>query len=398
MLLFAGKMDPIVKMKVREKDNKIIPVIITLKGPPTNRFRNSISKYNGKIKYEYKHLNGIAAQISLSGADRLSELPEVAHISYDRKAEICMDKASKIVGVDFNAPYQQNGKGVNIAVIDTGVYPHGDLVRPHRALSGFKDFINSISDAYDDNGHGTHICGVIAGSGALSDGKYRGIAPGAKIVMLKAFSSVGEGAFSDIIAAIDWTVENKEKYNLKILCLPFGCEAIVPPDSDPLSKACSVAWDKGLIVVAASGNKGPLQGTITTPGICPSIITSGCVECSDINIRKWKIADFSSRGVRRETNVKPELVAPGVQITSLASDISYIPGLSRLKPLETPYRQMTGSSVSCGIAAACVALLVEKMPGISGNDMKGILKLSCTSLNELKSSQGYGVINLAKTE
>lgn len=398
MLLFAGKLDPILKMKLKEKDNKSVPIIITLREPPSNRFKNSISKNNGKMKYEYKFFYGIAANVTLSGIDRLSELPEVRYISYDRNAEVCMDKAPLFVGVNYNAPYQLTGKGINIAIIDTGVYPHGDLNRPRRVLLGFKDFVNSINDAYDDNGHGTHICGVIAGSGALSDGKYRGIAPGARIIMIKAFNNVGSGAFSDIIAAIEWAIENMEKYNLKILCLPFGCESIVPIKADPLSRICRIAWEKGLIVIAASGNKGPGSGTITTPGICPSIITVGALECKDMNIRNWKIPAFSGRGAKLGNQIKPEIVAPGVGITSLSSDLSYIPGASPLKTLDNPYSCMTGTSVSCGIAAACISLVLEKMPHISGDDLKGILKLSCRSLNEPKISQGYGAISIEKLD
>jgi serine protease AprX len=210
---------------------------------------------------------------------------------------------------------------------------------------------------------------------------------------------VGEGSFSDILASIDWTIENKERYKIKVLVLPFGAESIVPHKQDPLCAACEKAWNAGLIVIAAAGNRGGHTGSITTPGVCPSIITVGCCECKSSNIRDFIIPDFSGRGGKGENGVKPELIAPGVNITSLSSDKGFIPSKGRtpsLRPLETPYCTMTGTSVSTAVAAGCAALVIEKIPTISGKDLKGMLKLSCQTLNEPKTSQGYGVINIAK--
>jgi Subtilisin-like serine proteases len=400
MILFGrNKLDPIIKLKLKEKGEKEVPVIVISKTPFSNKLKNSISKNGEKLKYEYKHMNAIAGQLTLDTIDRLSELPEVSYISYDRKANICMDRAGFYVGAEVSSQYSLTGKGVVTAVIDTGVYPHGDLTRPYRVVTYFKDFIGSYDLPYDDNGHGTHTCGVIAGSGSMCEGRFKGIAPGSRIIMLKAFNSVGEGSFSTILSAIEWVLENKDKYGIKILCLPFGSDAIVSPEADPLCRACRISWNSGLIVIAAAGNKGPYQGTITTPGIEPSIITAGCCECKSINIRDWKIADFSGRGGRKTSVVKPELIAPGIDITSLSSDKSYIPAhgkMNMVQCLQNPYAQMSGTSVSTAITAGCISLLLEKMPNLSGNDLKGILKLSCLTLNESNTAQGYGVINIKK--
>lgn len=401
MLLFTGKkLDPILRLKLKEKTDKIIPSIIMLKVSLSNKLKSSISKNNGKIKYEYKYMNGFSADLPPEYIDKLSEFPEVAAISYDRKANICMDMASTCIGVKLDSSYNLTGRNVTIAVIDTGVYPHGDLLRPYKIIKNFKDFINSCDDPYDDNGHGTHICGVISGSGSMSEGRYRGVAPGSKIVMLKAFNSVGEGSFSHILAAIGWVIENKEKYGIRILCLPFGADSIVSHNADPLCIACSAAWNCGIIIVAAAGNKGPNNGTITTPGIEPVVITAGCCSCAQSNVKSWDIPQFSGRGGQKEQVVKPDLIAPGVNITSLSSGKSYFPfGSGRMAGpvnLENPYTSMTGSSVSSAVTAGCIALLLEKNPDLVCNDLKGILKLSCQTINEVKTSQGYGVINLKK--
>lgn len=399
MIIFSKKLDPIIKLKLKEKSDRVIPIIALLKDTPSNRLKNSISKNRGKLKYEYKHLNAIAAQLSLDGVDKLSELPEIAGISYDRKANICMDKAGGYVGINNSNPYNLTGRNVNIAIIDTGYYPHADLVRPFRIVTLFKDFVNSWVEAYDDHGHGTHLCGIIAGSGSMSGEKYKGIAPNSRLIMLKAFNSVGEGAFSDILASIDWVIENKEKYKIKLLCLPFGADVIAKNSMDPLNKACEIAWNAGLIIIAASGNKGPDLGSITTPGNSPSIITVGSCDCREPSIKSWRVPDFSGRGGKSESMVKPDFIAPGTGIISLSSDKAYCPGNNKRihsESLQPPYCAMTGTSVSTAVAAGCIALLLEKMPGISGKDLKGVLKLSCQTLNEPKPLQGYGVISINK--
>lgn len=372
------KLDPVIRLKIKEKQNIKIPVIISLKEPLSNRFKNIISKKRGKLKYEYSYINSYSAELTSDTIDKFSELPEVLFISYDRKANICMNNVLNIVGADIAYEYSLSGRNVNVAIIDTGVFPHEDLMRPYRVITHFKDYINSISEPYDDNGHGTFLSGVIAGSGSKSEGRYRGLCKSSKIVMLKAFNSVGEGSFSDILAAIGWVIENKDKYKIKILCLPFGAETIVSYKLDPLCMAARAAWDLGLIVVAPSGNKGPYEGTITTPGVEPSIITVGCCDCPDGNIKNWEVADFSSRGSKNIQ--KPEIIAPGTNITSIS--------------LNKDYCSMSGSSVSTAITAGLIALLLEKMPDISGSDLKGVLKLSSKTINENKNAQGHGVINI----
>lgn len=398
MFFFSKKkLDPIIRLKLKEKTDKSIPVIILLKESPSNRFKNSISKNTGKLKHEYKYMHGLSAQLTLEQIDKLSELPEVISISYDRKANICMDKTVEDVGVNHSNPYGLTGRNVNVAVIDTGVFPHPDLIRPHRSIIHFKDFIASCGEPYDDNGHGTHVCGIISGSGSMSDGRFKGIAPDSRIIMLKAFNNVGEGAFSDILAAIGWVIENKEKYNIRLLCLPFGADSIMSYDLDPLCKACRAAIDSGIIVIAASGNKGPNFGTITTPGVEPSIITVGCCYSREPNIKDWKISDFSGRGSSKGAQTKPDIIAPGSGITSLGSDKSFFPGKGRKslpESLKEHYCSMTGSSISTAVAAGCIALFLEKMPALTGKDLKGILKLSCQTLNQSKTAQGYGVISV----
>ncbi|KPU42854.1 serine protease AprX [Oxobacter pfennigii] len=400
MLFFSHKkLDPIVKLKLKEKTERTLPVIVIFKSSLTKGFITSLIKNKGKIKHELGFMNAIAAQLTLDTIDRLSELPEVFSISYDRKARVTLDKTINYVGITNSNPYNLTGRNVTAAIIDTGVYPHADLLRPVKAVTYFKDMVNSINEWYDDNGHGTFMCGLISGSGSMSDGKYKGIAPGCRLIMIKAFNSVGEGSFSDILSSMGWVVENRERYNIKLLCLPFGADVIVPHTEDPLCLGAKAASDTGIIVITSAGNKGPANDSITTPGIEPSSVTVGCCNCRDSNIRNWSISDFSGRGSKKERDTKPDITAPGFGITSLASNSNFIPaGDRRISPPspEIPYGSVTGTSASAAVATGCIALYLEKSPNLTSKDLKGILKLSCQTINDMKNAQGYGVINMKK--
>ena len=131
------------------------------------------------------------------------------------------------------------GEGITIAVIDTGVAPHYDLTRPINRIIGFKDFVNNKTSPYDDNGHGTHVAGIIAGNGYSSRGKYTGIAPESNILAIKALNSKGSGNISDIIEAYHMLSKLKMQYNTKILNLSFGSPSNNSYSKDPLCKAVS---------------------------------------------------------------------------------------------------------------------------------------------------------------
>lgn len=396
MILFNRKLDPLVKLCLKEKTNRLVPIIIEFKEPLSNKSKYSISKNRLKINYEYNFINSIAATTGIDEIEKLSELPEVLYISYNRKAHICMNRTSLIIGLKQNTKYSLTGKGITIAVIDTGVYPHADLLRTNKTLIYFKDFINSYKSPYDDNGHGTHICGIIAGSGSLSQEKYTGIAQNAKLIMLKAFNTVGEGSFSDILASIGWIIENKDKYNIRLLCLPFGAEAIVNISNDILNKACKVLNQNNIITICAAGNNGPYEGSITTPGNSPYVITAGSSKVD--SDAKPLLCDFSSRGSNKTKYTKPDLLAPGFNITSIATDKGYIPinKIGLPSSPEIPYCSMSGTSMSAAVLTGCIALLLQKMPKLSFGDLQGILKLSCKTLNLPKIDQGYGNIDMQR--
>ncbi|MEQ8190398.1 MAG: S8 family peptidase [Candidatus Eremiobacterota bacterium] len=207
------------------------------------------------------------------------------------------------------------GKGVGIAIIDTGVYPHPDLITPNNRIKGWVDFVNNRSVPYDDGGHGTHVAGDAAGNGALSDGKFRSFAPDANIIGIKVLGLDG-GKTSDVIKGINWAVENKDKYNIKVINMSLGHKA-VKYSEDPTDIAVEAAVKAGITVLVAGGNSGPEAGTIGAPGDSPFAITIGAVDDKNTPDRNDDtITPFSSRGPTPDGLVKPDLMAPGENIVA----------------------------------------------------------------------------------
>lgn len=165
------------------------------------------------------------------------------------------------------------GRGVGIAVLDTGVSRHPDL---YNNLAGFYDVINNKRDIYDDNGHGTHIAGIIAGNGIKSNGKYRGVAPNAKIYMYKCLGRDGSGKIRNAKKSIELICERREKSNIRIVNISVGSIGKSEDgENNILIDYVEKLWSLGIVVVAAAGNNGPQTGSITVPGSAKSIITVG---------------------------------------------------------------------------------------------------------------------------
>lgn len=230
-----------------------------------------------------------------------------------------MNQARKWIHCDevYNAGI--TGKGIGIAVLDTGIYPHRDF---DNRIAGFKDFINRKSRPYDDNGHGTHISAIIGGSGAASDGKYSGVAPGSSIISVKVLDRKGNGYASDVLMGLRWIRENKEKYGIRIINVSVGSYSKRGMNEDSaLVKGVNAAWDDGLVVVVAAGNNGPGRMTITTPGISRKVITVGCSDDNkEVEVMGSKMIDYSGRGPTSACICKPDIVAPGSSIVSCANE------------------------------------------------------------------------------
>ncbi len=232
--------------------------------------------------------------------------------------------------------------------------------------------------------HDTHVAGIIAGNGFSSKGKYMGIAPDANIVGIKILKDDGSGNISDVIAGIQWTIDNKSKYNVKVITLSLGTKPRSKCKDDPLCQAVDAAVTAGITVAVAAGNSGPDPSTITSPAVSPNVITVGaCDDRKASHPKDINIADFSSVGPTHDGLEKPDILAPGVGINSLAN-----------KSLE--YNKLSGTSMATPIIAGCIALLYEKDPQMTPSRIKEIIMANATDLGLGPNKQGAGLLNIRK--
>lgn len=262
------------------------------------------------------------------------------------------------------------GRGVGIAVLDTGLSPSADF---GGRVTAFMDFINGRKFPYDDNGHGTHVAGIACGSGALSGGIYRGIAPGANIIPIKILDKYGRGNSLAAILAIQWVIDNKERYNIRLINMSAGTTEKAA--NVPLIRAAEAAVEKGIAVISADGNEN-FRSTVTSPGISPYVITVGSAE--DYPSRRT----YRSGGFRHRIYYqKPDIYAPGENIVSCLSPDYRFEGRAgaSTKITDGKYIKMSGSSMATPMITGIAALIIEMYPHITPSELKSVLKQSVTA-------------------
>ncbi len=350
----------------------------------------------------------------------LAANPGVHRVMIDRPAFATLERTGAAIGSTLaRQQFSLTGKGVGVAVIDSGIAAwHPDLAsgRGRSRVVYFRDFTKpsnprvwTSEQPSDDYGHGTHVAGIIAGSGAESDGRRAGIAPGVNLIGLKVLDGDGHGYISDVIAAIDHAIALRKTYNIRIINLSVGSGVFESYRLDPLTLACKRAVDAGIVVVTAAGNLGLSEsgvvqfGGVTSPGNAPWVLTVGASSHQGTARRSDDIiGGFSSRGPTWiDFGAKPDLLAPGVGIESLSdpggtlySQLSdyLLDGThpSRFKP----YLSLSGTSMAAPVVAATVALLLEANPSLTPNAVKAILQYTA-QLHESDPllAQGAGMLN-----
>ena len=373
-------------------------------------------------------INGQVVEVPNVWLKKLASAPGVLRLHYDRPTQAHNYRTSVTVGartVQDSMGY--TGNGVGIAVIDSGIASwHDDLTSTNnksypygnQRVAKFVDFVNGRTMPYDDNGHGTHVAGIIAGNGYDSSKEKSGIAPKADIISLKVLDADGRGSISQVIAALNWVVVNASYYRLKVVNLSVGAGVYESYWTDPLTLATKAVTDRGITVVAASGNfgqdsLGQLQyGAITSPGNAPWVLTVGASSTMGTTTRSDdQMADYSSNGPTAVDFLsKPDLVAPGTGTVSLAAPgstlyitkpLNLISGLLSLG--SQPYLALSGTSMAAPVVSGTVALMLQANPNLTPNLIKAILQYTAEQYpgyTPLRQGAGflntYGAVRLAR--
>ncbi len=345
------------------------------------------------LKYRLPSINSYVVELYEKDLPKLKNIEGLKAVYENTRITAQMNKSRKFLKADLANNQGYLGKGITVAFLDTGIAPLKDFTIPTNRILYFKDFVNNETTPYDDNGHGTHVAGICAGNGMLSDGKYRGIAPLVNIVSLKTLNNKGSGNSSDVLAGIQWVIDNAKKYNIRIANLSIGTEPQLT--DDPLVKAVEFAWDSGIIITTAAGNNGPKFGTITSPGISKKVITVGTADdTSFVNISGTNVINFSGRGPTKECIVKPDILAPGTDIISCMTPTPYKQKDENIEAIDKNYMKLSGTSMSTPMVTGAIALLLEKYPKLSPDDVKYALKKCSVDLNYPQNRQGWGLLNV----
>ncbi|MFJ4908692.1 S8 family serine peptidase [Streptomyces sp. NPDC093249] len=306
-----------------------------------------------------------------TGAARTAAAP--GKVWLDGRVEAAMADSNAQIGTPRAWEAGLTGKGVKVAVLDTGA----DLTHPDLAgrITESKSFIEG-QEVADRDGHGTHVTSTVGGSGAASDGKEKGVAPGAVLAVGKVLSDEGSGTESQIIAGMEWAAKD---IDAKIVSMSLGSRE--PSDgTDPMAQAVdTLSAETGALFVIAAGNSGA-PGSIGSPGAADSALTVGAVDSAD------EAAYFTSQGPRHgDQALKPDLSAPGVGILAARS---------RLAPGDGLYTAMSGTSMATPHIAGVAALLAEKHPDWTGARLKDALMSSSKTLDASPYALGAGRVDV----
>lgn len=378
-----------------------VNVIIQFKQTP-KAHASEMAAAGGRLKFSFDHINGAAYRIPVKMLAWLQNHPDVVYISPDRPNKVASDDdIAAVEGDDARQQYGVDGTGVGVAIIDSGVFNHDDLQNAGGLGSRIvysESFIPGDPSTNDAYGHGTHVAGILAGNGHDSQSgyatQYVGVAPNANIINLRVLDANGAGTDSQVIAAIQRAIQLKGTYNIRVINLSLGRSVYESYTLDPVCQAVEAAWKSGIVVVVAAGNSGRdnsygTQGyaTIQVPANDPNVITVGATKTNGTPGRlDDTVASYSSKGpTLLDHVVKPDLVAPGNRIVSLASPGStLVTSLTNLNiaPITTctlsgcttgpsgKYTRLSGTSMATPIVAGAAALMFQKDPTLTPDTIK----------------------------
>ena len=402
-----------------------LSLVVSFRSSPNTTQALTLSRLGASSIRPLAFVDSYAVQMAAVDALALQDQLDVLYVTLDAPVRSSLSTLTEPDSLAETpvVPSDLTGRGVTVALLDSGVADHPDL---RGKLLASVDFVGKpgVLQAGDPFGHGTHVAGIISGSGAGSDGLYAGIAPGASLVSVRVLDEYGHGLTSGVIRGIEWAAENRERYGIRVLNLSLGHPVYESVEKDPLVRAVERAQALGLVVVASAGNFGQNGNfTITSPGNAPGCLTVGSSTDGDTvsfmgtggtlgsatdgdttsatdasttvgsstdgdttsttSAPGTYVSSFSSHGPTFIDHLlKPDLLAPGNRIVSLRSPGSALdlefPGQRVLADgsRAADYFELSGTSMAAPMVAAVAALMLEQEPGLNPATVKARLMRS----------------------
>jgi serine protease AprX len=406
----AGELSGLLaKAKQGSAKGQTVKVIVQYRTAPTNAHYATMHKRGGRLNAKLHLIKAAAFTIPASALPLLEADPEIVSVTIDHPMNVADDLTNDAIGTETAWSSGYTGAGVGVAVIDSGINDsHPDLwdstettsrVVYHQDFTGTPT-TNSNGAQYDLYGHGTHVAGIIGGNGYLSAGQYEGVAPAVNLVDLRALDQNGAGSDSTVIAAIQQAIALQNTYNIRVINLSLGRGIAVPYAQDPLCQAVEAAWNSGIVVVVAAGNYGRLSvdgsngfGTITAPGNDPYVLTVGASKSNGSSSRTAEtLASYSSKGPTTYDHVvKPDIVAPGNDVVSLAApgatlEAGYPQEFVNGTDGKSDYFTLSGTSMATPAVAGAVALMLQETPALTPDQVKARLMQTAFKMGLISTS------------
>jgi serine protease AprX len=368
---------------------KVTAIVQFKPGFAEKKAKAVVKSYGGKVVSRVPLINGLAVQLPAKRAKALAADRKVTGLTLNTRVHSTGVDASKL-GTSYPKTTKADklwqrgitGAGVGVAVIDTGVA--GDAPDFKGADGRSRIVANVVTSPFaatagDGFGHGTHVAGIIAGnsfSRAPKDpfyGKYIGIAPESNLIAIKASDDAGNATILDVINGIAFAVDHKADFNIRVLNLSLSTDTPVSYKLDPLDAAVEYAWRKGIVVVAAAGNRGAASDAVKyAPANDPYVISVGGID-EQANSGQGKRADWSSVGTTQDGIAKPEVLAPGAHIVSVLAPGSAFLQLCPNCAIGGSYFKAGGTSMAAPVVAGAAALLLQARPSLTPDQVKALL-------------------------
>jgi serine protease AprX len=370
-----------------------IPLIIQTKGSPAPVERE-VSRSGGRVEQDYRSINGFSATVNATEADRLNHDSRVQRVNFNAPIRW---EGSAVDSSNLQNRYNVlsriptawanglDGNEVQVAVIDSGVWPHDDLIQKSPRVPGnignrlLVAYTNSgATDALDHVGHGTHVAGIIGGNGYDSNGQYIGVAPNALLVGVKIANDLGSANEGDVITGLEWVLAaNQHNMHIRVVNLSLSSTVAQSYNQSALDAEVEKVWASGVVVVAASGNNpNGVNGPVNyAPGNDPYVITVGSIDDNyQTSLAASQMASWALYGATQDGINKPDVVADGSHVVSLLAPGSTLTTTHPLNIVGTSYFKMGGTSMAAPQVSGLVALMLQANPSLTNGQVKRLLK------------------------
>jgi serine protease AprX len=369
---------------------RVVAIVQFKPGVSERKARALVRSHHGRVTDRLPAINGFAIKVPARHARALGRGKRILNVTLNARMHSTgvdggrlATNYPKSVGADKLWAAGITGKGVGVAVIDSGV--SGDMPDFENADGSSRITANVIASPGatrpgDEVGHGTHVAGIIAGNSfnrAVADparGAYVGIAPEADLVAIKIADDDGDSTELDVITALEFAVEHKDDLNIRVVNLSVSSDTPASYLDDPLDAAVEFAWHAGIVVVAAAGNRGDAADAVRyAPGNDPYVISVGATdEGNTLDPGDDTIATFSSRGITQDGVAKPDVAAPGAHILAPLATGSAFQSLCP-QCIVGNYLRIGGTSAAAPVVAGAAALLLQARPELNPDEVKALL-------------------------